>query len=244
MDRGIYLAAAGNMSYERVIEITVNNLSNSNVTGFKREFPAFNLDGYYPGSSKNTLDTGSSEAVFDPNRSVYTDFSQGELKKTGNPLDVAISGEGFFVVDSKDGKMYTRKGDFLVDKQGRLTTKSGYAIEGDGGPVTITNGDISIAEDGTISVNGNSVGRLKVVNFEKPYLLEKWGDGLFSPSNAGMKPVPVKDPSIVQGYREMSNVSAVHEMVNMINALRMYESNMKVIKGFDDITESVIRLPG
>ncbi len=245
MDRGVYTAAIGGINQARNLEIITTNLAGSSMAGFKKAMPVFTV--LEPsGRSQGGAAGVPGVRVLSGVGGTFTDFSQGTLKMTGNPLDIAISGEGFFVVQTSDGERYTRKGDFLLDKEGKLMTRAGDQIEGEGGGVTLTPGKISIAADGTISVNDgvneSIVDRLKIVVFKDPYHLTRVGNGLFSaPDGMARKDVGA-GTSVVQGHLEMSNVNAVHEMVSMINALRIYESQMKIMKGFDEITEKAIRL--
>jgi len=240
MDRGIYVTAAGALGQDKGMGIIANNLAGGSVMGFKKDIPVFsiyNIPLTYPLSP-----ISGGEKVFVNISGMVTDFSQGILKATGNPLDVAISGDGFFVVQTPEGRRYTRKGDFIIDNTGLLKTKDGYQVEGEGDVITLTPGEVSIEQDGTISVNGNVVGRLRLVTFPKPYPLEKVGGGLFRVSGGDVAELPAEGASIMQRHLEMSNVNTIQEMVSMINGLREYESQLKVIQGFDDITDKAIRL--
>lgn len=236
MDRGVYLALTGGISHDRKTEAIINNLAGSNVSGFKKNIPVFNVYA----QAVSPIADGLSARVFVDIGDMFTDFSQGVVKTTGNPLDVAIFGHGFFVVDTPNGRMFTRKGDFTVAKDGKLVTKDGYAVEGNNGVIILTAGEVAIAQDGNISIDGNIIGKLKIVTFADPHQLQKAGNGLFMALQANVAELP-SDASLMPSSLEMSNVSAVEEMVSMINAIRAYESNMKLIQGFDEIAEKSIR---
>ncbi|MBI5327345.1 MAG: flagellar basal-body rod protein FlgF [Deltaproteobacteria bacterium] len=242
MDRGIYVAASGAISHSKTLDIISNNLAAGNIIGFKKESPVFNMQEILANHTASAADSKPLERVFVNIKGVFEDFSQGILKSTGSPLDAAISGDGFFVVQTPEGERYTRMGSFTMDKDGKLKTKSGFDVEGENGVITLTQGRVSIAQDGSISVDGAPIDKLKVVVFPKPYPLQKVGEGLFKAAGPGMNPKPAEGVSVFQGNLEMSNVNTVQEMVSMLNALRAYESQMKAVKGFDDITDSAIKL--
>ncbi len=242
MDRGVYIAAVGCIGQDRVVDVIANNLAGSDEVGFKKDLPVFKVYSPEVDSSIYTDSSEGNDMVFALTKGIVTDISQGEIKETGNPLDLAISGDGFFVVKGKEKTFYTRRGDFVVDKDGRLSTKDGYLVQGEGGVITLTSGEVSVGEDGTVSVDGEEVGRIKLVSFKKPDLLEKAGAGLFRLKDSKAQIERPKNSSILQGHLEMSNVDAVKEMVSMITALRAYESHMRLIKAFDEMTENSIRL--
>ncbi|MBI5598576.1 MAG: flagellar hook basal-body protein [Deltaproteobacteria bacterium] len=245
MDRGVYVAITGGIGQDRLMEAITGNLAGSNVVGFKRDVPVFSV---YDAPLAPPVAGGMTEKVFANATDIFTDFSQGMMKSTGNPLDVAISGDGFFVVQTPDNNsMYTRKGDFTLDSEGRLTTKGGYAVEGEGGVIQLTPDEaslskISIEKDGTLSLNGTIVDKIRVVTFPDPNVLRKAGSGLFAAAG-GAAGVPAEgEAAVMQGHLEMANVNAVGEMVSMMTAMRAYESGMKLIQGFDTITDTAIKL--
>ena len=161
---------------------------------------------------------------------IYTDFSEGSIKETGNSLDLAINGEGFFVVNTPDGPRYTRSGNFSLNGANMLSTQDGYPVMGENGPVIIEGGTVTIDPDGRVIVDGEEVNRLRIVDFPKPYNLKKIGNNLFEADGA----IPATNYSISQGFLEMSNVDQIKEMVSMIEILRGYESYRKVINAIDE----------
>ncbi len=232
MDRGVYVAVAGAVNQERVVETIAHNLAGLGVSGFKRDISIFKvyMDGLLSPIRGLTFPDRGRTAV---------DLSQGLLERTGNPLDIAIEGEGFFVVQTPGGKRYTRMGNFTRGSDGTLQTLDGYPVEGEGGVIRLTQGSVAVAPDGTVSVDGEEVGRIKIVTFDDPLSLRKVGRGLFALS-AGVER-PSERATLMQGYLERSNVNPVEEMVSMIAAMRAYETNLKLIQGFSDLADRVIR---
>lgn len=237
MDRGIYIAVAGAINQERVVETITNNLAGAGVSGFKRDIAIFSI--YTPKLPVGTFPV--KERVFPDRGTSVIDLSQGPLERTGNPLDLAISGEGFFVVQTPEGRRYTRMGNFILGRDGTLQTQDGYPVEGEGGVIRLTQGSISVAGDGTVSVDDEEIGRIRVVTFDDPSVLRKVGKGLFAPSRQGINERPAEEATVMEGYLERSNVNPVKEMVSMIAALRAYEAHLKLIQGFSDVTERTIR---
>src|SRR5512135_2791674 len=150
MNSGMYAAVSGNMALMQRMDVITNNLANINTTGVKKDRMTFNtmLD-----SVKNPTRVNGSltDAPVLADFSVQTDFSSGALKQTGNPLDLALDGKGFFVVDTPQGKGYTRQGNFHLDGSGRLVTAGGFKGGGGGGPITIKGGQVDINEKGEVS---------------------------------------------------------------------------------------------
>ncbi len=219
MDQGFqYLTTAARYGEARLAVVS-NNLANVNTPGFKADRLAF------------------SEVLDGANRSVqmsqYTDFDSGAIQTTGNPLDVAIDGEGFFVVDTPDGQQYTRDGGFQLGSDGMLVTASGFPVLGDGGPLLIDPqvGQVSIRKDGTVSANGIQVGRLSIVRFDKAAPPIKAGGNLWS----GQGEIPVDNPQVVPGAIERANVEAIQEMTRMIEISRGYETYQKMIQTMDQV---------
>jgi flagellar basal-body rod protein FlgG len=166
---------------------------------------------------------------------------------TGNPLDVAMNGKGFFSVESPGGTVYTRRGNFTVSSEGALVTQEGWPVQGEGGGEIRIEGrngganglEISIGKDGTVQVNGRQVGRLNVEDFPQAGSLARTEKGYFK-TTGGAAGEPLEDVNVAQGFLEMSNVEAVHGMVEMIEILRGYESYQRVIRAVDDVNAKSI----
>jgi len=200
-------------------ENVTNNLANASTIGFKEE--------YLRSIAQNDLLNQAENQASSDNRSI--NMSQGMIQQTGNALDVALDGDGYFVIQTKDGELYTRKGNFHLNKNGEIVTTAGESVLGDRGPVVARGKEIQIDQQGLITVDGGQVGKLKIVTFDKPNMLERAGNAVFSaPLEAGVK---VKDnPQIISNSVELSNVNAVQQMVAMIEIQRTLETYSKLIQ--------------
>ena len=169
-----------------------------------------------------------------------TDFSQGGVIHTGNPLDLTIRGDGFFEVETAEGLRYTRQGTFSLDASNRLVTQTGDPVAGSGGPLTLDGADIIVGANGEISVDGSPAGTIKVVRFEETGQLEKAGASLFVHRGNGKNMSTASDAAVEQGFIESSNVDPVVEMVRMIEISKAYNSYQKVIQSMDDASKKLI----
>jgi flagellar basal-body rod protein FlgF len=229
MERGLYIAASGMLAEQVRQDQIANDLANASTPGYKPDRAAqesFNDMLLHSSSTGATigamsLTTGIAE--------LRTDLSQGPLRQTGNPLDLALSGDGFFAVDTPQGVRYTRDGQFTTDEQGRLTTITGFQVLGtDGKPITLSDpSNVTVAPDGTVSSGGRTAGRIDVVSLTNAV---KQGDTLFS-GNPGARPAGT---DIEQGYIEGSGVEPARAMVDMIVSLRAYEASQRVLHAIDD----------
>jgi len=243
MDRMIYTAMAGARQLMVRQETLANNLANASTAGFRADLDAMRAvpmqaEGAALGARVSVVSTTPG-----------ADFSHGAIQETGRDLDVAIDGDGFIAVEGRDGSEgYTRNGGFNVGGDGILRTRSGLTVLGDGGPITVPeNAKIEIGRDGTISAfvagnarNGNTVGRLKLVN-PPTETLAKSTDGLFrvrggAPADA--------DPNVrvVRGSIEASNVNVVETMVGMIALARQYELSMKTLSNAESNSRDSAKL--
>ena len=235
-------------------DVISNNMANVNTTGFKKDrtifraSPEMNIrrihDPVSVGTGR-TIDPRPFIGVMGTGVTVdeiSIDFSQGELRTTSNPLDLAIRGEGFFQVQTPDGIRYTRDGSFTLNRDGYLVTTEGYFVLGENGPIQIAqNGDININQQGEVFVNEQMVGRLNIVTFQQINQLQKQGDNLYI---ANAAPEQAQNAQVVQGALEGSNINIVSEMVNLISAFRAYEANQKVIQTHDATLDKVINYVG
>lgn len=166
---------------------------------------------------------------------VRTNFEQGQLYPTGNSLDVALRGKGFFCIETPEGERYTRNGEFTKDSQGYLVTGEGYRVLGENGYITVEGKEITIDDKGEVFKDSESIGKLKIVDFDDYKLLRKEGSGLTKvEENSGMQP-QIVSANVQQGFLEGSNVNSVKEMVEMLTVLRSYEANQKIIKMHDEL---------
>jgi len=237
MIKGIYHAAAGMLPRMNQQETVGNNLANVNTTGFKadKRFFRTELNNKLLQGGEHGQPVKLSESQF----SLVTDFSQGTFAETRNPLDVAINGDGFFVIETGDSVSYTRGGNFAVNGAGELVNIRGHRVMGEEGPIRISGKDIVIRADGAVVVDGKTAGTLKLADFEQPYQLRRNGWGYFTP-------FPPQDPKeaerfdLRQGFLENSNVDPIAEMIDMIELNRNYESCQKAIHAQDETLRQVV----
>jgi len=244
LEYGIYMAASGFLNQQKRLEIIANNLANANTAGYKAEMSVFQIAG--PSSAIGGTDR-KDPASFPPPMArshVATDFSQGPLTQTGNPLHVALEDEGFFEVQTPQGLRYTRKGDFTRTADGILVTQTGHPVMGEGGAMTLTEGEITIDRSGSVFVDENEQGRFRVVTFGEKGNLVKEGDSLFASSGETPDVLDAEEVQIRQGYLENSNVNAIREMILMVEALRSFEDHQKVIHTFDSTQQSAVNQIG
>lgn len=242
MDNAAYVALSRQMTLRRELDITANNIANMNTTGFKLESLEIHTETARP--ARNDQIRGPVNFVLD--HQVNRDFRPGNLKQTGNPLDLALDGEGaFFEVETPQGPRYTRAGSFTVSPTGVLVTAQGHPVKGEGGTEITLNpqlGEPTVSADGIVSQQGQRLGRIGVQRFANLSVLTKDGDTLFTnPTN--IQPVAANDARIRQGFLEESNVNPVVEITKLIEINRAYESLAKIISNTEDLSRrSVERL--
>lgn len=250
MSGSIYMAATGALAYEKQLQILSNNLANVNTAGFKKDrgrFREFSLSDAADNRNLPLQPGGPQAPEYWMEYSTYTDFSAGALRKTGRPFDLALSGHGFFCVQTPDGVMYTRRGDFTVSADETLVSQEGFPVLGKSGEIRLKlekpSGDrreFSISEDGTVTVDGSEVDRLRIVDFTQSHALEKAGHNYYR----ALKPRALEELDeglmVSQGYLELSNVDTIRMMTEMIEVLRGYESYQKVMRSVDDMNAKLI----
>lgn len=235
----MYSAVSGNMALMQRMEVIANNLANINTVGFKKDRLIF---GTMLDSAKNptqSAGTVTDSAVLSDGVA-ETDYSTGPLKQTSNPLDLALDGSGFFVVNTPQGKAYTRQGNFHLDSNGKVVTADGYEVQGGGGAVTIKGGKVDINGKGEVSVDGQQVATLSLVDFPKPYQLQKIGSAMFVPSDPQATGQTATGTNVRQGALEDSNVQPLTEMANLIETTRFYESCVKTIQSYDAMANKAV----
>ena len=237
MENPSFIALSQQVALSRHMEVLANNLANMNTPAFKAErlvFTELLEETQAPG-----LDDMGPMSFVEPH-ATYLDFSEGSLTPTGNPLDVAISGDGFFAVQTAEGTAYTRAGRFSLDAEGTLVTSSGAPVLATGGaPVQIdATSPISIAGDGTISTDQGVVARLQVVRFDDSQQLQRGPNGTYTAGDE--TPIEVASPQIVQGMVEESNVSPILEMTRLIDVSRSYQRMTQVIEAEHQRQKSAI----
>lgn len=229
MYKGIYIALSGAVLKQKYMDIFAQNVANASTPGYKKTRISFK-DYMIPVDNKPPSVTDG-RAMVETSQSI-TDFSNGTLLSTGNPLDLALNGEGFFALENN---RYTRNGNFKISSEGYLATQDDIKVLGSGGPITVQGRQIDVNESGEVFVDNVSVGALKIVDFQDKSKLGKLNDGVFATDAAGEE---IK-AAVSQGYLEASNVEAVKEIVQMITSLREFESYQKVIQAFDEASSKV-----
>jgi flagellar basal-body rod protein FlgF len=223
MENSLYAGLSRQVVLQRSMDLVANNVANVNTPGYRGQNPLF----------KEYI--ADPRGIEDPLSLVY-DFGQydttapGPMQVTGGTYDVALEGPGFMGVQTPSGEIqYTRAGNFTVNQSSQLVTPAGYAVAGNGGaPIVVPPGtqEVVIASTGDVIADGNSVGRISVVEFENLQDLKPQGNGLYSATAAG---VPATETNVRQGMLEGSNVNSVQEMTRMIEILRTYQSTQRMI---------------
>ncbi|MBF0635296.1 MAG: flagellar basal-body rod protein FlgF, partial [Nitrospinae bacterium] len=245
MHKGMFVAASGFIAAEKRLETITNNLANMNTAGFKADRMVF--QSYLAGAKDQPVGASTptnpnpaymrhSEYVIPSEQ--YTDHSAGPIKSTGNPLDLTLDGDGFFAVMTENGERYVRSGSFHVGPNGELVTANGAIVLNDQNKAIIVGaGTITIGEDGVVrsqtdfdgdpsgdptmddASTGKDLGKLKVVDFGKPYTLKKEGGGLYAASDPN-EALQACDTKVMQGHLEQSNVNMIMEMTELIKNQR------------------------
>ena len=227
MDNGIYVALSRQTGLFRQMNVIANNIANVNTTGYQAERVMF--DDYL-------VDDGNREDIaFAQDVSSYRSQGQGPINTTGNPLDVAINGKGFFVVETGQGERYTRAGNFSLDADGTLITPEGFPVLDDGGQrinFAPNDREIRIGENGVVVVDGQERGALGLVEFENPQEMDQIGYTMYE---TDQEPLPPVETRLVHGAVEASNVSAVKELVTMTDIGRKATGTSKYIEVMYDL---------
>jgi flagellar basal-body rod protein FlgF len=213
----------------RMSHIIANNLSNVQTAGFKREVPVFN----------NFLSQAQDAFRNIDNDPVKISFTPGTIQKTGNDLDFAIEGEGFFKVKTPNGVRYTRSGNFGLNKDKVLINANGFPVLGQRGEITLTGNKITVARNGSISVDGNELDHIAVVTFPDSNVLNKEGHTLLKTESTETE-MAAQQSQVVQGALEASNVNPVEEMINLMDSFRTYESCLKIIQADDSLDSKAV----
>ncbi|MBU4034512.1 MAG: flagellar basal-body rod protein FlgF [Proteobacteria bacterium] len=217
---------------QRLNQIT-NNLANVDTPGFKKETVTFDEMLYQVNRTRQRVGKGLR---------TNTVHQQGVIQKTDAPFDLAISGDGFFKVQTPAGDRYTRAGNFQRNNEGLLITANGYPVLGEGGPITITGKKVDVAQDGTLFVDGTKIDRLASATVD-PQALKKEGENLFRLMEGAVEEAPTNF-QVMQGHLEKSNVNTVTEMTEMIDLYRAYEGQQKMIRAVDDLDDLAVRKVG
>jgi len=237
MNSGMYAALSGNLTALRRLEVVSNNLANASTPGFKADQLQF--ESVLASAQQSGAQQAGGETPVLASERFYTDFAPGNLQRSDNVFDVALDGEGFFVVNTPDGPAYTRQGNFHRGPGGKLVTADGYEVQGQGGSVNVSGKQVLIDNKGVVNVDGNAVGTLATVDFPKPYQLTKVGSGLFRPADP-QAATSAATAQVKQGFLEGSNVKVMVEMSRMIEANRYFELCTKAVKNYDDLATKAV----
>jgi len=276
MERGLYISATGMTAQQWRMDAVSNNLANVDLNGYKRDeavhkaFPEmlmrrFSDDGVYkmPFGSIDTAPVVGKLGMGVEQNEFYTSFSQGALKETTSPFDLAMEDKGFFAIQTPQGERYTRNGAFVLGKEGYIETKDGFPVLGEKGPIQVKANNFTVDAAGRVWVNEefqndphrlvsmdeNSwkkttlLDTLKIVNVEQPRYLAKQGNSQYNVTENSGPAVDLEvaqRPKVRQGFVEGANVNPVTEMVQMIEINRAYENNSKMVQTHDSLMGKLI----
>jgi len=229
-------AASGLRARMESLDLLANNVANASTGGYKADREFYSL--YVAPEAQDS----DSPAVMPVIQKPWTDLSQGLLTNTGNSLDVALEGKGFFSVTGPNGPLYTRNGGFRLAKDGKLVTAEGYPLRNAvGGTLTAQSGiPIDIATDGTMQQNGQTIGKLDVADFTSTAGLAKQGSNYFRTTDPSIKPVTPADTSVEQGKLEASNTGTAESAVRLVDIMRQFEMLQKAVMIGNDMSKQAI----
>lgn len=255
MVRGLYTAWTGMVNEQKRLDVISNNMANADTTGFKKQ-----------GVTSQSFDDELTIRIHDNNQynrtkvpignmnlgvkigETYHDFSQGSLRETGNTYDLALSGDGFFTIQTTDKQgvtstKYTRDGSFTVTTDGYLVTKDGdYVLDTNGNRIQIpgaqTAGNVAFDSNGNVLVDGQQVATLGIASFANPQALLLYGENMYEATDAAG--LQASTATVNQGYLEMSNTNVIEEMVDMITITRAYEAGQKMIQSVDGTLQKAV----
>jgi len=230
MDNSIYVALSRELALFRDMDATANNVANANTTGYDADHILF---GSYV--TKDINEGNKSAMSFDNDIKTYRNTETGSMQVTGNDLDVAIQGNGYFVVQTPLGLRYTRAGNFSIGPDGSMMTAEGYRVMDNANqPIVFDDSTrtIQIGEAGNVKVNGEDFANLNIAQFDNPQLLERLNARLFK---SDVPPQPAQDFRVLQGTLESSNVQPVLELTHMVNVSRSLDSTAQFIAAIYDL---------
>jgi flagellar basal-body rod protein FlgF/flagellar basal-body rod protein FlgG len=247
MENALLIGLSYQVALGRELEVVANNVANINTTGFKADGAVFE-EYLMPVASADQFPPPDRTLRYVQDRTTWHDFRQGPIQTTGNPLDVAVDGNAFLVVQTAAGERFTRNGALQINAAGQLVTSEGLQVVGDSGPIVFQTGDtdIRIAEDGAITVResanpaaSSSRGKLRLVSFAEPDRLVKEGSSLFVPPQ-DVQPEAAPNARVFQGVIEKSNVQSVIEMSRMIEITRSYQQIAALLQAESELQKAAI----
>lgn len=247
MIRGLYTAVSQLDTQLRRQELLAHNLANIGTPGFKQTLIAHaertRLGLWRFGDPSLILPVGPL-GTGTGLEAAAIDLNPGPVVETGEPLDLALNGPGFFVVQRPDGPAYTRDGTFFVDEEGFLTTAEGFRVLGQNGPVQVGTSRFEVAPDGTVSVDGRAVDRLRLVDLAGAPGIVRVGDNLLRPADPAFEPPPAPDTAVLQGAIEESNVNLTETVAQLMAAMRAYQSAQRMLLEADSTIDRAIQQLG
>jgi flagellar basal-body rod protein FlgF len=228
MDPLTSAAASGIRSRIESLDMLANNIANAASPGFKTDRDSFGL---YLSSEAAESPAGTTPTVLPITQRQWTDFAQGSVTPTGNQLDLALRGKGFFVANGPAGPLYTRGGSFQISKQSELETLDGYSIQGlDGKPIQLDSSKaVDVSPDGTVQQDGQAISQISLVDFPDSTALSKQGNNYFRLDGSSAQPAPASDVQIQQGKLEAANSQPAESAVRLISVMREFESLQKAL---------------
>ncbi len=241
MNNASYVALSRQMALYRQMAVSANNMANVDTPAFKGEEMMFREHLTRTLSNNQNM---PEKVAFVKDEGVLRNTKEGPLNPTENSLDVALSGEGYFVIDTPDGPRYTRNGHFMLDDNGMLITSEGFAVMQQGDlPFFFAPNEteVLINRDGSVATENGVIGRMRVVSFENEQMLRKAGGSLYDAEEA---PQDVEAPQVVQGMMEGSNVQSVVEMTNLIDIMRNFDTAQRMIETEHERQQKTIQTLG
>jgi flagellar basal-body rod protein FlgF len=228
MDNLSIAAVSGLRSRMQSLDLLANNLANSATSGYKSDREYYSL--YSSSESENGIDGGVG-TLLPVVEKQWTDFSPGVLQTTGNPLDVALDGKGFFTANGPQGPLYTRNGSLKVLPSGELATSDGYPLRSTAGStISVAAGkEINITREGNVQQDGQTLGQIGVMDFSSTDSLQKVGTSGFRNTDPNNQPVPVSAVDVEQGKIEASNVPVAYSAMRLVGIMRQFEMLQKAI---------------
>ena len=239
MDPLTSAAASGIRARLESLDMLANNIANSSAPGFKADHEFY---GVYLSAEAADSPAGTTPAILPVVERQWTDFSQGSLTSTGNALDLALNGQGFFVVQSANGPAFTRDGSFRLSLQGELITQDGDKIRGqDGKPILLDRmRPVEISSDGTVRQDGQDVAQIAVVNFPDLTMLAKRGNNYFQSDLSALPPASATQAEMLQGKIEAANYQPAESVVRLVNILRQFETLQKALAVGGDMNRRAV----
>jgi flagellar basal-body rod protein FlgF len=238
MDNSLLVSLSHQIAAQRSLDVIANNLANMNTSAYRRD--ALKFEEYLEQSQPGEDQKGVQTTAFVQPAGIVRDNSEGRIEATGNPFDLAISGKGYFVVQTANGERYTRDGHFTLNADGTIVTETGDPVMTDGGAVAITtdDGDVTISGDGTISGDQGQIARVRVVQFADDMALTKEGASYYATSQ---QPTDAESGyKLEQGMLERSNVVPVTEMTAMIDVMRSFQAISNMISAQEELKRKAV----